>query len=156
MSVLAVDLLPKDVPAYATAVWPLARLSEMLSQSDVVVSCVPYTPETKGMMGAKEFAAMKPSAYFINISRGGIVDEPALIKALQEKQIAGACLDVFVEEPLPSSSPLWEMSNVLVTPHMAGESPRLHDDTVRFFCQNLKAFLGGKPLQNLVDKQRGF
>ncbi len=156
MSVLAIDLLPKDPPAYVTAVWPLDRLPEMLAQSDVVVSCVPYTPETKGMMGAKEFAAMKPTAYFVNISRGGIVDEPALIKALQEKQIAGACLDVFAEEPLSPENPLWEMPHVIITPHMAGESPRLHDDTVRFFCQNLAAFLEGKPLQNVVDKQRGF
>ncbi|RMF91012.1 MAG: D-2-hydroxyacid dehydrogenase [Nitrospinota bacterium] len=156
MSVLAVDLVPKEVPPYLTALWPPERLLDMLAQSDVVVSCIPYTPQTRGMMGAKEFAAMPSTAYFVNISRGGVVDEAALINALQRDQIAGACLDVFVEEPLPPTSPLWNMANVIVTPHMAGESPRLHDETVRFFCQNLEAFLAGKPLQNVVDKARGF
>jgi phosphoglycerate dehydrogenase-like enzyme len=99
---------------------------------------------------------MKPSAVLINIARGPIVDEPALIRALKERWIAGAALDVFEREPLPSESELWGLDNVLVTPHISGGTPRYMDRAVDLFCDNLRLYLAGEPLRNVVDPTRGY
>lgn len=130
------------------------RLHEMLSIADVVVLIVPHTPLTDKMIGAEEFAAMKDGVYLINIARGAVVDEPAMIEALQGGKLAGAALDVFAVEPLPADSPLWDMSNVLVSPHSASTSDRENERIVELFCDNLRRFLDGQPLRNQLDIER--
>ncbi|NLG97097.1 MAG: D-2-hydroxyacid dehydrogenase [Chloroflexi bacterium] len=132
------------------------QLYEMLPEADFVVLTQPLTEETRNMFDAKAFSKMKPSAYLINIGRGGTVDEPALIQALQSKQIAGAGLDVFANEPLPPESPLWEMDNVIITAHYSGSTPQYNRRALDIFLDNLKRYTGGEPLINVVDKKRGY
>ncbi|MCS7178967.1 MAG: D-2-hydroxyacid dehydrogenase [Anaerolineae bacterium] len=140
----------------ADEVLPPARLPDLLARADFVVIAVPLTPETRGLIGRAELAAMKPDAWLINISRGAVVDEEALIEALQARCIGGACLDVFVEEPLPPQSPLWEMPNVLITPHNSWSSPHIEARQMTLFLENLRRYVAGEPLQNVVDKQAGY
>jgi phosphoglycerate dehydrogenase-like enzyme len=132
------------------------QLHTLLGQSDFVVLVVPITPETHRMIDAPALAHMKPNAYLINIGRGGTVDEPALIEALSEKRIAGAALDVFQEEPLPDSSPLWQLDNVILTPHIAGQTPNYEPRAAGIFADNLRRFIAGEPLVNQVDFLRGY
>jgi phosphoglycerate dehydrogenase-like enzyme len=132
------------------------RLSEMLGLCDYVVVAVPLTPETRKLIGEAELRAMKSSAYLVNISRGETLDEAALIKALGEGWIAGAGLDVFEEEPLPSDSPLYELENVVLSPHVAGFTLRYDERASDLFAENLRHYLAGEPLLNLVDKARGY
>lgn len=132
------------------------QMDEMLPQADFVVLTQPLTEETRNMFDAKAFSKMKPSAYLINIGRGGTVDEPALIQALQSKQIAGAGLDVFASEPLPPESPLWEMDNVIITAHYSGATPQYNRRALDIFLDNLERYAGGEPLINVVDKERGY
>ncbi len=129
---------------------------QLLGEADYVVIAAPLTPETRGMFGATELAAMRPDAYLINIARGEIVDEAALIAALQRGQIAGAGLDVFPEEPLPAESPLWGLPNVFVTPHVSWSSPEIRPRTIALFIENLRRYVAGEPLRNLVDKHAGY
>ena len=126
------------------------RLSYLLKQSDFVVLACPLTKETEGLIGERELRAMKPTATLINVARGRIVDEAWLIRALQERWIAGACLDVFTVEPLPESSPLWDMPNVIVTPHNSGPSPLNMARAMAIFLDNLDRFANGRKLRNLV------
>ena len=116
----------------------------------------PLTPETRGMIDAAALAHMRADAILINIGRGGLVDEPALIAALTAGRIGGAGLDVFAEEPLPAESPLWDLPNVLITPHVAGANPAYNERATALFCDNLRRYLAGEPLQNRVDPQRGY
>lgn len=132
------------------------QLHEMLSQSDVVVIAVPMTPQTRGMFDAAAFRAMRPTAFLVNIARGGIIDEGALIDALEEKQIAGAALDVFQQEPLPSTSPLWHLPNVFISPHITGLTPQYNERVLMIFYENLRRYLAGEPLLNVVDKAQGY
>ena len=132
------------------------ELHEMLAECDYVVVALPLTPETKHLIGEAELRAMKPSAYLVNIARGAIVDEAALVRALRKGWIAGAGLDVFEREPLPDDSPLWSMDNVLISPHVAGFTPRYDERAAALFAENLERYLSGKPLLNLVDKNRGY
>ena len=136
--------------------FPPERLSEMLSLCDYVVVAVPLTPETRKSIGEAELRAMKSSAYLVNISRGGTVDEEALIKALGEGWIAGAGLDVFEEEPLPSDNPLYDLGNVILSPHVSGFTLRYDERASDLFAENLRRYLAGEPLLNLVDKERGY
>lgn len=136
--------------------FPLDDLNSALAESDYVVIAAPRTPRSEGMIGAPQFAAMKPSAVLVNISRGALVDENALVEALQEGRIAGAGLDVFAQEPLPESSPLWDMPNVLITPHVSGNSPHYNERITALFCTNLLHYLNGEPLRNVVDRERGY
>lgn len=145
--------LPSDV---ADEVLPPDRLHDLLARSDFVVIALPLTEETRGLIGRAELAAMKPGAWLINISRGAIVDEEALVEALREGRIGGACLDVFAEEPLPSESPLWEMPNVIITPHNSWSSPRIEEREVELFLENLRRYVSGEPLLNVVDKRAGY
>jgi phosphoglycerate dehydrogenase-like enzyme len=131
-------------------------LHEMLSECDYVVIAVPLTPETFHLIGPVELKAMKPSAYLVNIARGPIVDEAALVQALDRGWIAGAGLDVFEQEPLPADSPLWTRENVLISPHVAGFTPRYDERATALFAENLGRYLSGQPLLNLVDKARGY
>jgi len=129
---------------------PPERLRELLAQADFVVLAVPLSAKTDRMVGPLELAAMKPGAWLINISRGQVVDERALIDALQRGQIGGACLDVFREEPLPDDSPLWSLPNAIVTPHNSGWSPLNFDRGAELFLDNLGRYATGRPLRNRV------
>lgn len=137
-------------------VLPPDGLHAVLQESDYVVLALPLTASTRRLIGEREFGAMKPSAVFINIARGAIVDEPALITALRDGRIAGAGLDVFTQEPLPSDSPLYEMPNVIITPHTAGSSPHYFDRMTALLCENLRAFLDGRSMLNVIDKELGY
>jgi phosphoglycerate dehydrogenase-like enzyme len=157
MRVLAVDELRGTRPARnVDKMLPANQLKKLLADSDFVVSCVPLTPKTAKLIGEKELRAMKPTAYLINISRGGIIDEEALIRALDEKWIAGAGLDVTAVEPLPPDSRLWDFDNVVLTPHISGaqEDYLVHGTTL--FCENLKRYLKGKKLMNVISRKRGY
>ncbi len=131
-------------------------LHDMLSECDYVVVALPLTPATHGFLGEEELRAMKPTAYVVNIARGPIVDEGALVRALREGWIAGAGLDVFEQEPLPSDSPLWDLEEALISPHVAGFTPRYDERAAALFARNLARYVEGKPLLNLVDKSAGY
>ncbi len=141
---------------YYDVMYDNGGLDKLLAASDFVVSCIPLTGETRHMLGEHEFEVMKDTAYFINISRGGVVDEAALIRALREGKIRGAGLDVFEEEPLPVQSPLWDMPNVLITPHSAGSTDRYMERAMALFNDNLSRYLKGEKLVNLIDPKRGY
>jgi phosphoglycerate dehydrogenase-like enzyme len=135
-------------------VFPPEELHVLLAEADCVIMITPHTPATEGMLGAAEFAAMRDGAFFINIGRGATVDEQALIAALRSGKLGGAALDVFAEEPLPQESPLWEMENVLVCPHSASTSERENERITDLFCDNLRRYLDGRPLRNVLDTAR--
>jgi len=141
---------------FADEILPASRMADVLSRSDYVIACSPLTPETRHMVGAREFAAMKPSGVFMNIGRGAVVDEPAMIEALSEGKIRGAALDVFETEPLPKDSPLWRQENVLLSPHSADHTATWQQDSVEFFLENFARYRKGEPLLNVVDKQAGY
>jgi len=157
MRVVAVDMLPVSKPDTVEALWGLDRLHDLLNVSDYVVVTVPYTRETDGMIGAAEIAQMKPGALLVAISRGRVIDEDAMIVALKSGHLRAAALDVFAQEPLPPDSELWDMPNVLITPHAAGGTQFERQYILDIFYENLNRFLRGDlPLRNQVDKQRGF
>lgn len=157
MRIIAVDMYPANRPEHVARLEGLEGLGALLRESDYVVVTVPWTPETNGMIGAAQLALMKPSAMLIGISRGGIIDEAALASALREGRLAAAGLDVFATEPLPADSPLWELKNLLITPHIAGGSQFESQNIRAIFAENLGRYLRGEfPLRNQVDKARGF
>jgi phosphoglycerate dehydrogenase-like enzyme len=135
---------------------PAAALLELLAQSDFVVIALPSIPATRKMIGERELRAMKPSAFLINIARGTIIDEVALIRAVKEQWIAGAGLDTTAREPLPPESELWALPNVIVTPHVSGRRKDYNRLAIPLFCENLKRYLRREPLLNLVDKEKGY
>jgi D-3-phosphoglycerate dehydrogenase len=154
--ILATDMFPVGTPAYVAELWPADRLDDLLSESDIVILAVPLNGKTHGMIGREQLARMKPDALLVNVARGPIVVEADLIAALQGGQIAGAVVDVTETEPLDPRSQLWDLPNVIITPHVGGQSARRADDMTEFFCANLRRYLAGEPLQNVVDKQLGF
>ena len=156
MSVIAIESEDIAKPDFVDQVWKHDRLHDLLERADVVIICAPLTEQTRGMFGRTEFQRMKPTAFIINVTRGQIVDEDALLEALDKGLIAGAGLDVTPEEPLPPESPLWRMDNVIVTPHASGGSPRRDDRSVALFCENLKRFLNDEPLLSVIDKRKGY
>ena len=131
--------------------YPLSDLEALLKRSEYLVMIAPHTPDTENMLGADEFAMLPAGAYFINIGRGATVVEPDLIEALQRGHLSGAALDVFDVEPLPVESPLWEMPNVMVSPHSASTSDRENERITDLFVDNLRRYLDGKPLRNVLD-----
>jgi len=133
-----------------------AQLEDMLAIADFVVVCLPLTEETHGLFGLKQFEAMKPSAYFFNIARGAIVNEQDLVTALEKSLIRGAGLDVFQEEPLPPTSPLWERPDVIITPHLAALSPHYLDRAITLFVDNLTRYSQNREMFNIVDKTKGY
>jgi phosphoglycerate dehydrogenase-like enzyme len=137
-------------------VLPQERLHDLLGRSDFVVVTAPRTAETTGMLGEAEFRAMKRSAYYICFSRGGIAEDAALLRALQEGWIAGAGLDAHGTEPLPPDSPFWEAPNTLITPHNGASTPFTRQRGIDIFADNLRRYLDGRPLHNLIDKTRGY
>jgi phosphoglycerate dehydrogenase-like enzyme len=128
----------------------------MVRECDFVVLTVPLTESTRHMVGAEVFEAMKPTAYLINVSRGGVVDEAALLKALHTGRIAGAGMDVFAAEPLPEDSPLWKEPNLVISPHISGNTWDYDDKAVQVFITNLRRYIARKDLLNLVDRTRGY
>ena len=156
MYVISVDAYRKDKPALVDELMPIEQLSDLMRRSDVVMIACPLTDETRGLINEENLVQMKPTAYLINVARGPIVNESALINVLQRRKIAGAGLDVTETEPLSEESPLWELDNVIITPHAAGGSQHRPRRTVEFFCQNLKRYFNKEPLKNLVDKRLGF
>lgn len=156
MNVLAVDAVACDGAPYCEEVWATERLQDMLAAADVVVVAAPYTKETHHLLSTAEIAAMKPDAYLIVVSRGGIVDEDALATAMQAGHLAGAGIDVTEREPLPADSPLWVLPNVILTPHLAGSSFQKERRCVEVLRENLLRFGRGEPLINVVDKRAGY
>jgi phosphoglycerate dehydrogenase-like enzyme len=132
------------------------KLPDLLARSDAVVMCAPLTPETERMIGAAELRAMRSSAYFVNVGRGATVDEAALARALADERIAGAAIDVFAEEPPPAGHPLYQLDNVIVSPHVSGFLPSYDDRCVELFAENLRRYLADAPLLNLVDRAKGY
>jgi phosphoglycerate dehydrogenase-like enzyme len=154
--ILATDMFPVNKPAYVEALWPADRLDDLLTASDFVILAVPLNQQTRGMIDAGRLARMKPTAYLINLARGKVVVESDLVAALERGELAGAGLDVTETEPLLPESKLWELPQVVITPHVGGQSARRSDDMTDFFCENLRRWLAGEPLLNLVDKRLGF
>jgi len=142
--------------APADEIYPVDRLNDLLAASDFVLLSTPLTGETEGLIGEVQLRAMKPQALLINISRGRVVDEAALTRALQEGWIAGAALDVVAREPLDPTSPLWDMPNALVTPHISAVTEPYSTRGVALFCDNLRRYLAGQPLQNQLDRRKGY
>jgi len=138
------------------AMYGSGQLLDLLPEADFVVLTVPLTHETQGMIGERELRAMKPTAYIVNIGRGGTIREDVLIRALREGWIAGAGLDTFETEPLPEDSPLWEMENVIITAHYAGANPYYTERALAIFLDNLARYRAGEPLRNVVDKKIGY
>jgi len=136
--------------------YPAQALKSMVKDCDFIVVAVPLTNETRGLIDAQVLAVCKPTAYLIDVSRGGIVDHAALIKALIDHRLAGAALDVFPEEPLPKKSPLWEMSNVIITPHIAGISAHYDERAMALFAENLSRYVADLPLLNVFDFKKGY
>jgi D-3-phosphoglycerate dehydrogenase len=154
--ILATDLFPFEKPAHVAELWPADRLDDVLREVDVLVLCVPLTDETKWMINAKILSKLNRGAILANMARGKLVVENDLVAALESGQLSGAVMDVAAEEPLPATSRLWDLPNVIITPHVAGQSRWRIDNMTDFFCQNLRRYLLGQPLANLVDKQLGF
>lgn len=154
MRVIATNAVEIEKPDFVDTLWGIDRLDDLLAEADFVVSCVPHTPETFKLINADQLNRMKRTAYLINISRGVVVDLAALTHALQAGEIAGAGLDVFETEPLPSDHPLWDMENVIITPHTAGVGPYTAERRVEVVTENLRRFVAGEPVRNIVDKNR--
>lgn len=129
---------------------------EMIAGCDYVLVAAPLTAESRGLVGEAEFARMKPGAVVLNVGRGPVIDEAAMVAALREGRIRGAALDVFDKEPLPADHPLWSMENVLLSPHCADHTATWTDEAMQFWLENLRRFQHGEPLMNLVDKQSGY
>ena len=156
MRVVAVDPEDVEVPTEVEACWGMDRFHALLEQSDVVAICAPLTAETEGLFDRAAFARMPDHALLINVTRGRIVDEAALWEALEGNRIGGAGLDVVPQEPLPGDHPLWNMENVVITPHTAGGSPNRDGRCVALFCENLRRYLDGRPLTSVIDKRKGY
>jgi len=157
MRVTAVREHPeREKPEGIDEVLPTSALNQLLSRADYVVLAAPVTPSTNGMIGKQQLAQMKPDACLINVGRGSLVDEAALADALREKKIGGAALDVLEKEPLPPESALWDLENLLITPHTAGMSDRMWERHYALFSENVRRYMSGQPLLALVDKKSGY
>jgi phosphoglycerate dehydrogenase-like enzyme len=156
MRILAVDVTTGSGAPYTDEVWHVSRLHDMLAQSHVLAIAVPYTPDTRHLVDAAALAAMPTGGFVVAVSRGGIIEEGALIAALQSGHLAGAGLDVCEREPLPQDSPLWDLPNVIISPHLAGSSTQKERRCVEILAENLRRFGQGQPLINVVDKQLGY
>ena len=154
--ILATDWDPYDKPSYVEELWPADRLHDLCRAVDILILCAPLNKHTRGMINAEAFAQMKSGALLCNVARGPLVVEADLVAALESGHLSGAVMDVTEKEPLPTDSKLWDMPNVIITPHVGGQSKRRLDNGTDFFCENLRRYLAGEPLKNLVDKQLGF
>lgn len=156
MRVIATRRHPHRTDPLVDEMYPPAALKEMLGRADYVVVAAPLTPETRVMIGEAELAAMKPSGVIMNVGRGPVIDEPALVRALQEKRIRGAVLDVFDHEPLPAGHAFYALKNLLLSPHCADHTADWLAQAMQFFLDNFERFRKGEPLMNVVDKSLGY
>jgi phosphoglycerate dehydrogenase-like enzyme len=156
LNLIALDLHAVDGSPFVDEILPASRLDELLSAADIVVVTAPYTPQTHHLLGSAELARMRDNAYLIVVSRGGIVDEAALVAILKSGHLAGAAIDVAEVEPLPADSPLWDAPRLLITPHLAGASGPKERRCVEILKENLIRFAHGDPLLNMVDKRLGY
>ncbi len=156
MRTLALDTEDVKKPPFVEEVWAPDRFYDLLEESDVVVICLPLTDDTRGIFDAKAFRHMRQHALLINVTRGNIIDGPSLLSALEKGEIGGAGLDTSPGEPLEDDHPLWNMENVVVTPHTAGGSPVRVARIVDVFCDNLRRYLDGRQLTGVIDKRKGY
>lgn len=156
MKVIAIRENLAKGPGPADEVYGLAQIDELLPKADFVLLCTPVTPATTGIINQERLHKMKFGSYLINVARGPLIDDRALVEALQQQRIAGAALDVFTEEPLPEDSPYWSLDNVLITPHTAAVTEKLWERHYELIVENLNRLLADKPLLNEVDKRRGY
>lgn len=156
MRVIAVKRTPAEPHHDVDELWTIDRLDELLAQSDHIAVLIPMTAETRGLIGKAQFNRMKRGAFLYNVSRGGIVDEPALLESLLDGRLGGAALDVFEREPLPYDSPFWTLPNLIVTPHLGAAWGGMWEAAFDLFCENLKRFRAGMPLINVADLVRGY
>lgn len=156
MNIIAVDVNEVPKPDYVSEVGRLDGMADLMQRSDVVVVATPITEETRGMIGPDLLRMMKPSAYLLVISRGGIIHEPTLADMLRNGQLAGAGLDVTAIEPLPADNELWDCPNIIITPHNSPSSAQTHANVMSIMKDNLRRYLAGQPLTNLVDKKLGY
>ena len=156
MRIVATDAKPIPKPHFVEELHDPTWLMEMVPRADVLVAAVPHTPKTERMFNEVVFRKMKPTAYFLALSRGKVFDDMALVRALKEGWIAGAGLDVFPHEPIPADHPIYDCKNVVITPHTSGWSPDRQKRLVAFFAENLRRFAAGLPLENVVDKTAGY
>ncbi|MBM3998864.1 MAG: D-2-hydroxyacid dehydrogenase [Planctomycetes bacterium] len=155
-TILATDMLPHDAPDHVRAVWPADRLDDLLAACDIVILCLPLNDATRGLIDGPRLARMRRGAILINVARGPIVVEDDLVASLESGHLGGAGLDVTEIEPLPPTSRLWDLPDVLITPHVGAQSARRIDRTTDLIADNLGRYLRGEPLRNLVDKRLGF
>jgi phosphoglycerate dehydrogenase-like enzyme len=156
VEIFATDYFPVRKPPQVKELWPAERLIELASRSDVLILCLPLNEDTHRLVSKEVIQAMPKGSYLINVARGRVVDEPALIDALRGGHLAGAGVDVTYDEPLPSESPLWSIPNVIITPHVGAQAGRRVDDSTQLACENLRRYAAGSPLLNIVDKRLGF
>ena len=154
--IIATDIFTADNPAAIDELWPADQLNRLLAEADIVILCVPLNADTHGLIAAPQLKRMKPGSLLINVARGPIVVEKDLVAALQSGHLGGAGLDVTEVEPLAVDSPLWDLPNVIITPHVGAQSARRADNTTDLICENLRRYWAGQPLINLVDKRLGF
>jgi phosphoglycerate dehydrogenase-like enzyme len=156
MRVIGTNRSGQPVP-HVDVLYPMNELDRLMKESDFIVVIVPHTPETEQMIGEAQLSRMKATAYLINIARGSIVDEEALVKLLQERKIGGAVLDVFTQEPLPSDHPFWTLGNVILTPHLSGRSPKYMERALDIFYENIPVYLSGQgEMRNKIDPYKGY
>jgi phosphoglycerate dehydrogenase-like enzyme len=154
--IIATDTFADERPGCVDALWPADQLDRLLAESEVVILCVPLNAQTLGLIAAPQFARMKKGAVLINVARGPIVVESDLVDSLRTGHLAGAGLDVTQVEPLPAESPLWDLPNVIITPHVGAQSLRRANNTTDLICENLRRYFAGRPLINLVEKRLGY
>ncbi len=155
MRVVGTKRRPQPIPG-VERVLPPGEIDAVLREASVLALTLPLTPATRGILGARELALLPEGTFVVNIGRGGQIDEAALVAALRSVRLGGAGLDVFADEPLPPDSPLWTAPRLMITPHVAGDFPGYMDRMVPLFCQNLRRYLAGQPLQNVVDTALGY
>ena len=156
VEIFATDHYPVRKPHQVKELWPADQPLELARRSDILILALPLNSHTRQLISRQVFEAMPPGSYLINVARGQVVDEPALVEALASGHLAGAGMDVTFVEPLPPQSPLWNMENVMITPHVGAQAATRVDDSTRLACENLIRFTHGEDLLNLVDKDLGF
>jgi len=154
--IFATDYYPVCKPVGVEELWPANRLQELAARSDILILCLPLNKTTHQVVGREIIRSMPKGSYLINVARGQVMDEVQLIQALDEQHLAGAGLDVTYTEPLPQESPLWQLENAIITPHVGAQSHRRVDDSTALAIENLRRYFDGRPLLNIVDKALGF
>ena len=154
--IIATDMFVNEQPGVVDELWPADQLDRLLAESDVVILCAPLNGQTQGMIAAAQLAKMKRSSILINVARGPLVVEKDLVAALESKNLWGAGLDVTEVEPLAPESRLWDLPNVIITPHVGAQSAQRAEETTKLVCENLRRYFAGRPLINLVDKRLGY